>query len=64
MEPDVNEGLTHMPRLQCEQRGDDVETIRRQQREDDIAEDGVTEDGINRDALLLDALDADDRQVD
>jgi hypothetical protein len=60
----IRRQLTHMPWLQRQERGDDVQTIRRQEGQDDIPEDRIPKDRIYSDAFLLYTLNTEHREVD
>lgn len=55
---------THVPRLQREDAGDDVQAVRGNERQHNIAENLVSKDRSSIDALLLHRLDANNGQVD
>lgn len=45
--------LTHMPRVQSENTGQNVDTVRRNERNDDISEDPITKERAGRDGTLV-----------
>lgn len=53
-----------MPRIQREERGDDVQAIRRQERQNDVAENLIPKDLARIDGpIILDGLDPCDSEI-